>query len=43
MVESGQEPRTPTGNKRLAKVAVQCSEDTSLVNHKFGTPHLHLW
>ena len=29
-------------NTGLAKVAVQCSADTFVVNQSFGSPHQHL-
>jgi hypothetical protein len=32
MVKIGHERRTPSGNTGLAKVAVQCSADTFVVN-----------
>ena len=34
--------RTTATNTGLAKVAVQCSADTFVVN-QIGSPHQHLW
>ena len=34
---------TPAGNSGLAKVAVQYSADTFVVNQTIGCPHQHLW
>lgn len=37
------EKESQTGNRRLAKVAVQCYADTFVVKEKFSSPHQHLW
>ncbi len=47
MADNYTDERKTTANTGLAKVAVQCSADTFVVNHpdsyRDGSPHQHLW